>query len=154
MLTAKGEEPDIVAGLNMGADDYVTKPFSPKVLVARVQAVLRRAEQEREFSDEQEEQKSEVVEVRDLTIHSGRHEGLRLPQAGGTDRHGVQAAALPGAAAGLGVYPPADSRRRAWRQLRHYRSRGGRADRRPAAEAGGGGGYIETVRGVGYRFKE
>ena len=43
MLTAKGEEADIVAGLNMGADDYVTKPFSPKVLLARVQAVLRRA---------------------------------------------------------------------------------------------------------------
>ena len=40
MLTAKGEEADIVAGLNMGADDYVTKPFSPKVLLARVQAVL------------------------------------------------------------------------------------------------------------------
>ena len=43
MLTAKGEEADIVAGLNLGADDYVTKPFSPKVLLARVQAVLRRA---------------------------------------------------------------------------------------------------------------
>ena len=43
MLTAKGEEVDIVTGLNMGADDYVTKPFSPKVLLARVQAVLRRA---------------------------------------------------------------------------------------------------------------
>ena len=39
MLTAKGEEVDIVTGLNMGADDYVTKPFSPKVLLARVQAV-------------------------------------------------------------------------------------------------------------------
>ena len=54
MLTAKGEEPDIVAGLNMGADDYVTKPFSPKVLLARVQAVLRRAEAERDVSQEEE----------------------------------------------------------------------------------------------------
>jgi two-component system alkaline phosphatase synthesis response regulator PhoP len=42
MLTARGEETDIVRGLEMGADDYVTKPFSPRVLLARVRAVLRR----------------------------------------------------------------------------------------------------------------
>ena len=44
MLTAKGEETDVVLGLEMGADDYVTKPFSPRELAARVRAVLRRAE--------------------------------------------------------------------------------------------------------------
>ncbi|MBN2455806.1 MAG: response regulator [Sedimentisphaerales bacterium] len=43
MLTAKGEEIDIVTGLELGADDYVTKPFSPKVLVARVRKILQRA---------------------------------------------------------------------------------------------------------------
>jgi len=43
MLTAKVEEEDILRGLNIGADDYVTKPFSPRQLVARVEAVLRRA---------------------------------------------------------------------------------------------------------------
>ena len=42
MLTAKGEESDIIKGLEYGADDYVTKPFSPKILVARAKAVLRR----------------------------------------------------------------------------------------------------------------
>jgi len=42
MLTARGEEADIVAGLELGADDYVTKPFSPRVLSARIRAVLRR----------------------------------------------------------------------------------------------------------------
>ncbi len=42
MLTAKGEEADIVRGLNMGADDYIPKPFSPRVMIARVKAVFRR----------------------------------------------------------------------------------------------------------------
>jgi len=42
MLSAKGEEADIVTGLELGADDYVTKPFSPRILTARVRAVLRR----------------------------------------------------------------------------------------------------------------
>ena len=44
MLTARDEEPDRVAGLELGADDYVPKPFSPRELVARVKAILRRAE--------------------------------------------------------------------------------------------------------------
>src|SRR5713101_4993576 len=42
MLTARGEEADMVAGLELGADDYLTKPFSPRVLLARIRAVLRR----------------------------------------------------------------------------------------------------------------
>ena len=70
MLTAKGEETDIVAGLEMGADDYVTKPFSPRVLVARVRAVLRR-KSKAEMGDE-----NEVIRVHDLVIHPGRHEAL------------------------------------------------------------------------------
>jgi len=45
MLTARGEESDIVAGLDLGADDYVTKPFSPKVLISRIKAIMRRREQ-------------------------------------------------------------------------------------------------------------
>ncbi len=46
MLTAKGEEADVVSGLEVGADDYITKPFSPRVVMARIKAVLRRGVEE------------------------------------------------------------------------------------------------------------
>jgi two-component system phosphate regulon response regulator PhoB len=45
LATAKGEEPDIVSGLELGADDYVVKPYSPRVLIARIRAALRRTEE-------------------------------------------------------------------------------------------------------------
>lgn len=68
MLTAKGEEDDRVRGLELGADDYVTKPFSPRELVSRVRAVLRRAEQASPAS-------TEVIQVDDrLKIDFGRRE--------------------------------------------------------------------------------
>lgn len=47
MISAKGEESDIITGLELGADDYVTKPFSPKIVIARVRAVLRRLNEDK-----------------------------------------------------------------------------------------------------------
>lgn len=76
MLTAKSEEGDIVIGLNLGADDYIPKPFSPKVLMARVRSVLRR---HGNTSGAQEE----VITLGDMVIDPNRHEvllaGLPLP---------------------------------------------------------------------------
>ena len=69
MLTAKGEEEDMIAGFEAGADDYVTKPFRPKVLLARIQAVLRRGATRRTREDD-------IIEIEGIRVHPGRHEVL------------------------------------------------------------------------------
>jgi two-component system, OmpR family, alkaline phosphatase synthesis response regulator PhoP len=67
MLSAKDHEADIVSGLELGADDYITKPFSTRVLVARIHAVLRRRGRVSLEADE-------PLKAHGLTIHPGRHE--------------------------------------------------------------------------------
>jgi len=68
MLTARDEDVDKIIGLEVGADDYLTKPFNPRELVARVKSILRRAAPERK------EPESAVMRHGDLVIDSGRRE--------------------------------------------------------------------------------
>jgi two-component system, OmpR family, alkaline phosphatase synthesis response regulator PhoP len=147
MLTAKGEDADIVAGLEIGADDYVTKPFSPRVLLARVKTVLRRGAAESIKEDQS-------ISIHELEIDPGR----RLVMAGGTPLEltftEFQLLSLLARRPGWvftrtqivdavrgGDYPVTD--RSVDVQVVGLRKKLGLY-----------GTYIETVRGVGYRFKE
>jgi two-component system alkaline phosphatase synthesis response regulator PhoP len=147
MLTAKGEEADIVAGLELGADDYVTKPFSPRVLVARIRAVLRRREL-------QPLDENASIKVGDLVIHPGRHEVM-----------------VPGGPVELTFTEfrilHLLARRPGWVFTRYQIVDGVQGadaivtDRSVDVhivslrrKLGVLGDYIETVRGVGYRFKD
>jgi len=147
MLTAKSEESDIVAGLELGADDYITKPFSPKVLVARVRAVLRRRMRPAP-------QASEAIQVHELAIHPGRHE----VRVGGTP---VELTATEFRLLRLLAGRPG------WVFTRNQIVNAVRGEDYPVTERsvdvhivglrkklGQAGEYIETVRGVGYRFRE
>lgn len=147
MLTAKGEEGDVVAGLERGADDYMSKPFSPRVLSARVKALLRR--KEAEAKSEQES----IVQVHDLWIHSGRHE-VKLAGAP-LDLTYTEFALLQFLA-----------KRPGWAYTRTQIVDAVKGEDYPVTERsvdvqvaglrkklGTFGSYIETVRGVGYRFR-
>ena len=68
MVTAKGEEADIVVGLGIGADDYLAKPFSPRELVARLRAVLRRVQLQQQRAD------ADRLEFDGLVVDRARHE--------------------------------------------------------------------------------
>jgi two-component system alkaline phosphatase synthesis response regulator PhoP len=146
MLTAKGEEADIVTGLELGADDYMTKPFSGKVLVARVRRILRRKTEE---ADEEE-----VTRIHGLTIDPARHEVLvkdKAVELTPTEFNILRTLALrPGRV--FTRYQIVDSihgdnylvtDRAIDVQIVSLRKKLG-----PCAK------YIETVRGVGYRFTD
>jgi two-component system phosphate regulon response regulator PhoB len=147
MLTAKTEEADIVSGLELGADDYITKPFSPRVLLARIRAVLRRK------AKSSEDDERSMIKVHELVIHPGRHEVLLrgspidltftefrllqfLARKPGWAFSRSQMSTLKGE-----DYPVTE--RSVDVQVAGLRKKMGDL-----------GSYIETVRGVGYRFKE
>ena len=147
MLTAKGEESDIVTGLELGADDYITKPFSPRILVARARAVLRR-----KITEPAEE--SSVLKIHDIVIHPGRHE-VR-----------VQGEPVELTFTEFGILSYL-ARRQGWVFTRSQIVDAVRGDDYFVTDRavdvqivglrkklGPASKYIETVRGVGYRFKE
>ena len=145
MLTAKGEEADIVAGLELGADDYVTKPFSPRVLISRIRAVLRRP---KTVTDENS--RSDTMKWR-LIREDARAVKSSLVELTHTEFSILYfLAKKPGwvftryqiidAIKGLD-YPVTD--RSVDVQVVGLRKKLGEY-----------GDYIETVRGVGYRFRE
>ncbi|MFH2060568.1 MAG: response regulator transcription factor [Pseudomonadota bacterium] len=75
MLTAKGEESDVVTGLELGANDYISKPFSPKVLVARIRSILRRRKKEGEPANKIKHEGNMII---DQARHQVTIEGERL----------------------------------------------------------------------------
>jgi two-component system phosphate regulon response regulator PhoB len=147
MLTARGEDADIVTGLEIGADDYITKPFSPRVLTARVKAVLRR--RSRAAVED-----TKVITAHELEIDPGR----RSVTAGG--------AALDLTFTEFQLLCVL-ARRPGWVFTRSQIVDAVRGSDYPVTDRsvdvqvvglrkklGPYGSYIETVRGVGYRFRE
>ncbi|WP_373501189.1 response regulator [Desulfococcus sp.] len=147
MLTARGEEADVVLGLEVGADDYVTKPFSPRILNARVRAVIRRAAAEP--TDE-----SSVLRIQELSIDPGRRKTTVRGEEVDLSFTEFQILLFL-------------SRRPGWVFTRSQIVDAVRGDNYPVTDRsvdvqivglrkklGACGSYIQTVRGVGYRFKE
>jgi two-component system alkaline phosphatase synthesis response regulator PhoP len=146
MLTAKGEEADVVSGLEIGADDYITKPFSPKVLTARVRTVLRRKAHKSDMA--------ETIKIHELLIDPKRREVLvdgKIVAVTFTEfailhclakRPGIVFSRYQIVDAIRGSdYPVTD--RSVDVQIVSLRKKLGSA-----------GKYIQTVRGVGYKFKD
>jgi two-component system alkaline phosphatase synthesis response regulator PhoP len=147
VVSAKGEEADIVTGLELGADDYITKPFSPKVLVARVRAVLRRRAR-------QVPKEEDVLKVLDITIHPGRREVVYDDERIELTNTEFKVLHLL-------------ARRPGWVFTRYQIVDRIHGEHYPVTERsvdvqivglrrklGAAGDYIETVRGVGYRFRD
>lgn len=148
MLTAKSEETDVIIGLEMGADDYIPKPFSPKILIARIKAALRRN------AEVQDNGSKNIVKRGTLVLNKGKRE-----------------ATLAGKPLVL-TFSEFEilyflARRPGWVYTRNQIVNAVKGDDYPVTERsidvqvvglrkklGDAGELIETVRGVGYRFIE
>jgi len=145
MLTAKGEETDIVVGLEVGADDYIVKPFSPKILISRVKSVLRRYEMP---------VSKKRIKVGILAIDSSKHKVTVLNKditLTATELRLLEYMAhRPGMVLtrdklldGVFGYEAGIYDRTVDAHIKSLRKKLGKAKD-----------YIETIRGAGYRFKE
>jgi len=147
MLTAKGEESDIVTGLELGANDYISKPFSPKVLVARIRAILRRRRKNLTDTPDRIKQEGDMIIDRarhvvtikgntvDLTLSEFELLSFLLDKKGWVFTRGQIVDAIHGedyAVTERSIDVVIVGLRK---KLKNYAS------------------VIETVRGVGYRFK-
>jgi two-component system, OmpR family, phosphate regulon response regulator PhoB len=150
IITARSEETDEVIGLSMGADDYVTKPFSNKVLLQRIKAILRRAETARENTDVTDHLGVKVDRMRhavtvgekrlDLTPTEFRLLEALIRQPGRAfTRHQLMDAAI--GEGSIVLERTIDVHVKTLRK-------------KMAEVRAGAGDLIETVRGVGYRFRE
>ncbi len=149
MVTAKGEDADVIIGLEMGADDYITKPFSPKIIVARIRAVLRRSRLKSATLS-----RESTLSIHNITIDLSKHEvtcnGSQIflsvteftileflaRNPGWVFSRGQIIAAVKGE-----DYPVTE--RSVDVQILGLRKK-----------LGEHGSYIETVRGIGYRMRE
>ncbi|MCG6893760.1 MAG: response regulator transcription factor [Desulfobacteraceae bacterium] len=147
MLTAKGEESDVVTGLELGADDYITKPFSPRILTARIRTVLRR-------HSRSQAAESNTLIFPDLQIYLHKHEVLVQGQPVSLTFTEFEVLTFL-------------AKRPGWVFTRSQIVDAVRGDSYSVTDRsvdvqivglrkklGPCGSYVETVRGVGYRFRE
>lgn len=149
MLTAKSEEIDKILGLELGADDYITKPFSVRELVARIKAVLRRSGSDTEetstFSfadvliDYDKHQVTKNNEKVELTLKEYELLEILIRNKGKVLKRDVLLDKIWG-------YEYVGETRTVDVHIRHLRQKLEDDDRNPV--------YIETVRGIGYRFND
>lgn len=152
MLTAKGEEIDRVVGLELGADDYMTKPFSPRELVARVKSLLRRSQ----VAPQLNEPAGNAIVQGDMKIYPDRYEAFLkdelLELTPKEFQLLVQLASNPGKVytrefllENIWGYEFAGDTRTVDVHIRHLRKKLESDPSQPE--------LIETIRGIGYRFK-